>query len=194
MAPLRLFIAFAPPQNVVAPVREVVARLRAVHADVRWEDSSKYHATIKFLGDTPEDRVDGLIDALSACAALSPPLSIAFDGLGVFPNPYRPRVVWAGITDADGTLDDLHRLIDRETAALGFAVEEKLFRPHLTLGKIKGDKNVVQLLDTLKTCTLHCGPEMIGEIEIVRSILHPHGSTYTTLRSFPLSGPGPHRK
>jgi 2'-5' RNA ligase len=96
-----------------------------------------------------------------------------------------PRVVWIGIK-SDQTVLDLQAMVGRLCGEFGFPMEDRTFHPHITLGRVKETRNVVRLTEAIKTITfepieMHC-----SEIVLMKSELHPSGSIYTMLKSFPL--------
>lgn len=86
----------------------------------------------------------------------------------------------------DGILQTLHGRIDEAMAALGFPREERMFHPHITLGRVKSRKNIGSLLTLMETITFESEPVTLRELKILRSELKPAGSVYTILKSIPL--------
>ncbi len=138
---LRLFIGFETPTAVKGLVLDVIGRLRAASADVSWEREEKLHCTVKFLGSTPERRAGGVARALQGVALSAPPFRVRYRGLGCFPNRREPRILWAGIENEDGLLAQLHAGIEGAMEMLGYTKEDRAFRPHLTLGRVKSPRN-----------------------------------------------------
>lgn len=188
MAPLRLFIALETPAPVREALRVTVAGLKEANADARWESEGKLHATLKFLGDTPEERVEAVLTALERAASSTPPLTVTYSGLGFFPSPRQPRIVWAGMSEPTGALIDFQARIESAMAALGFAEETRAFHPHVTLGRVKGPRGVDALRARVETCTFDQPPITLHEVALVKSDLRPSGSVYTTLKRISLSG------
>ncbi|MFW5967030.1 MAG: RNA 2',3'-cyclic phosphodiesterase [Persicimonas sp.] len=139
----RLFIAVDLPEEVVERLVDFQADLRAVVEDredvrVKWTRPEQLHVTIKFLGDTDPDAIPALRAALEKSAADRTPFEAEAQGLGFFPDPGRPRIIWSGF-DEEGTrrLQRLHGRIERGLAALGVDQEDRPFVPHVTLGRVK---------------------------------------------------------
>ena len=112
--------------------------------DVRasWSRESSIHLTLKFLGEVPAKTVPDFSAAISRAVAGLEPFSVLLEGKGVFPRRRDPRVLWIGITDPEGKLEDLHSRVEAESFASGFAKEEKRFHPHLTLARLRSQQNV----------------------------------------------------
>src|SRR5512132_345758 len=131
---MRLFTGFDLPAEVVQNLERLVDLLRP-RARINWSPPRNLHITTKFVGEWPEGRLEELKGALSTLAA-RPPLTIAIEKLGFFPNPHAPRVFWAGV-HAGGDLTGLARDTEEALARLGIAKEERAYSPHLTLARIK---------------------------------------------------------
>jgi 2'-5' RNA ligase len=187
MPDLRLFIAVMAPESVRELLLDVVQRLDAAGADVRWEAGGKFHCTLAFLGDTPSERVGNVAAAVRRGVEGIPPFAIGYRGIGFFPGPDRPRIVWGGIEDSAGVLARAHDAIARALAAAGLPGDEKPFHAHVTLGRVHGLRHLRRLTTTAESCTLEHPPVTVREIVIVRSELKPGGSAYSVLQSVPLS-------
>ncbi len=112
------------------------------------------------------------------------PFVIELNGFGVFPDNRLPRVLWIGI---DGALDDLATLAECVGCAvvpLGFPQEDRPFRPHLTVARVKRDhREVGRALDTLGvfTAPFLCGQLPVERVTLFKSDLRPSGAVYTKL-------------
>ena len=133
---MRLFLAinFAPELRdaiaaAAAPFREAVPA-------VKWVRPALLHLTVKFLGEQPEEEVEPLRAALDEVAARHRAMELGFEGVGAFPNLRRPRVVWLGV-EANPRLELLYHDVEIACERLGFELEGKVFRPHVTLGRVK---------------------------------------------------------
>lgn len=183
---LRLFIAVQTPPQIRSQISPIIRQLKESNAEVRWEPEEKLHATIKFLGGTDEAILERISSELERVCADHGGLSLSYRGLGCFPNRQRPRVIWIGMEDMKGNLSSLHEKIESSMALLGFEREERSFRLHITLGRVKGARRLPHLLSTLETITFESQPVTINEIVIVKSELRQSGSVYTTLKTIPL--------
>jgi len=183
---LRLFVAIETIPEIREQLAEVQNVLRAAQADVRWESKEKLHVTLKFLGATGAVIVEPLTRELrAACATVAPP-TIRYKDLGMFSSRGTPRIVWAGVDDNGGGVEKLFQKIEEVTVRYGFARESRKFHPHITLGRIKGRKNLRTLLSSMETITLESQPVELHEILLMKSNLQPNGSFYSTVASFPL--------
>ncbi len=185
MPKLRLFFALETPLPIRTSVATLLGTLQESGADVRWEPTSKLHSTLRFLGDTDPQILQSLSETASRLVSASPPPRILYHGVGAFPDTRHPRVVWVGMEDIEGTLQTLHRELDRGLATLGIEPETRAFHPHLTLGRVRGERNLHHLIRLLENCTFESEPASLKELLLMKSDLHPSGSVYTILQAFP---------
>lgn len=182
----RLFIAIPTPAHLRESITRALAPLRQTRADVRWEEASKLHCTLKFLGPTPSAILPALEETLSSAARGSNVPNIIYRGIGGFPSLRDPRVLWIGMHESAGTLATLQASVEEGCAALGLPREERAFHPHVTLGRVKSLKNIQELLEMVETVTFESPATSVGTLTLIRSDLRPSGSVYTVLREFPL--------
>jgi 2'-5' RNA ligase len=184
---IRLFIAIDTPPEIMPLLSAVRDRLATTHAGVKWEPDDKLHCTLKFLGDTREEILPHIAAALGHVAASTPPFPIRYAGLGCFPDKREPRIIWAGMEDPDGTLRRLAQTVETRMAELGFKPEQRIYHPHVTLGRVKDSRRLRELLATMETVTFECSPVSVREMALVRSELKPGGSVYTPVAKVALS-------
>lgn len=135
MTTARLFAAVYPPAALAERLHAACAPLRAAAPMVRWVPAAALHCTVRFYGDVPQARWGAIAEGLAQAAAGFDPLVADVRGLGAFPTWGRARVVWAGVV-ADPKFELLHHDIEVAAMALGFEVEGRVYRPHLTLGRV----------------------------------------------------------
>jgi len=107
IAGIRAFVAILLPDDVRSALDAEIEQLRPVGRDVSWVARDNLHVTLKFLGHVAPERLDLAVSALARVAATVAGFELAIAGLGAFPSPTRPRVLWAGLTsgaDAAATL------------------------------------------------------------------------------------------
>jgi RNA 2',3'-cyclic 3'-phosphodiesterase len=180
---VRLFVAADVPEPQRRAVNDAVAAVRRESWGGRWSSPESQHVTLKFLGWTPEDRIEAVAQAAAAVAAGRRPAPVRIDGLGAFPSLRRARVLWAGVADPSGLLTGLAEDLDSTFEALGYGVEKRPFRPHLTLARWRSPVRLEGL-----------PPRPWGELEpfevrgfrLYRSRLHPHGARYEVLATLDL--------
>jgi len=135
----RLFVSVPLPQRLHEAVGEIQGELRKVlrNSSIRWVPSEQWHLTIRFLGDVEKSRIPALDAALKKAAAEVPCIKLEASGLGFFPNAARPRVIWVGITEAEGRLRLLWEKVCGACADFAESPPENEFVGHITLGRVK---------------------------------------------------------
>ena len=185
---MRLFVAINFPAALRQGLWSATESLRAGTLPVRWVEPEGMHLTLKFLGDVADDRQADLADALRRAAAASRAVTLTVAELGAFPDPRRPRVVWAGVSP-EPALELLQHQVEQAFAPLGFPSEGRPFRPHLTLGRAKRDARqaaFTQLEDLLARVSFQ-ETVTVSSVELMRSTPTRAGSTYQAVSSERLS-------
>jgi 2'-5' RNA ligase len=183
---VRLFVALDIPEAVRDSLARLSRQLRETCPSARWVRIEGAHVTLKFIGETSEDRAGRIRSAL-ASARSAGAIDIRFAGLAFSPSARRPRVLWAGI-EADSSLGALARSIEERLKPLGIPPETRDFHPHLTLARFDSPKG----LDALRAAVEKLGaPEFgsarVSEFHLYRSVLKRGGAEYTRLASFRIS-------
>ena len=200
--PVRLFLAINLPADVRRDIGEATAPLRAAAPSLAWTDEARLHLTLKFIGERPEAERAPLAEAVRRVAARHVPLELELGGLGAFPSRARPRIVWLGVAP-DPKLELLHHDVEVACAELGYEVEGRAFRPHLTLGRVREPRGrragrdaslavstAAALADAAREVRTRWAAA-VASVDLMRSELAAGGSRYTVLDAAPLLGAGP---
>jgi len=190
---LRAFIAVQLSDELKRQIGSVQEELRRELAGrIGWTNPNSIHLTLKFLGDIRESQIQPLQGVLQRAAAPAQPFSLEARGVGAFPNPRAPRVIWLGLVGGSGEMGALRRLqaeIENGTAELGFQKEARAFTPHLTLARIR-DRVDQGVLDKILAANQNraVGRFTAASVGLIRSELRPSGTVYTTLVEVPFGG------
>jgi 2'-5' RNA ligase len=103
---------------------------------IRWVNTDHMHITLAFLGDTADGTVKRVISMLESSCLGFGEVNFKISGLGVFRNIGDPRVIWAGI-ESDDKFENLFKIIKEGLGSIEITIEERQFKPHLTLGRVK---------------------------------------------------------
>jgi 2'-5' RNA ligase len=187
---IRSFLALDPPPEVRKEIGIIQGRLRKIlHGDIRWTNPESMHLTLKFFGNIFETDVERISQAVGKITAQAAPLTLEVKTVGAFPNPKRPRVIWLGINGDVERLVRLQEEIDRELLTKGFPKEDRPFKAHLTLGRIKSPGGIAGLEDlTAKADDYAAGSFTAHGLILFKSDLTPRGAVYTELVKFPFEG------
>ena len=193
---VRSFIAIPVPAEGIQALEEAANQLDAeIGRYVRWVRPEGIHLTLKFMGDISAGMVEQVLETLPTVAARFAPISLSISGMGVFPNPRRPRVLWAGVHGDLETLSVLQRAIDEGVGKLGLPKEQHSFSPHLTLGRVRRDVPEGQLRmigQAVAEGELPGAPPWTADtVNLMRTELDPAGSRHYLVGSASLaSAPG----
>jgi 2'-5' RNA ligase len=184
---MRLFLAVEFDEPLKRALREATAPLRAIVPDAGWVAEDRLHLTLKFLGEQPEAVVEPLGAMIREIASRHWPVPMRLGGVGAFPNLRRPRVIWIGIAPTP-KLELLQNDVEEGCSALGVEVEGKPFRPHLTVGRLRGteDHEAVRELGRIARAIRFRADTLVSTIELVQSTLTSAGPRYSRLAAAPL--------
>jgi 2'-5' RNA ligase len=163
-----------------------VERLRPRALDVAWVARDNVHLTLKFLGSVEAPRLQAATAALAGAVATRPAFQLAVSGLGAFPSPARPRVLWAGVAEGADAAGALAGLIDATLAPLGFDRESRPFSAHVTLGRVRAPRADPRLAGALAAGG-SAGRQRVTHVALMRSDLSTRGARYTELAALPLA-------
>ena len=190
MSLLRTFIALEIPQELQQIIHKEIAHLRnTIGTLVRWVPPGNVHLTLKFLGNISPANVDIVTQMIRAEADSCQPFVMQVSGLGCFPSPKRPRVIYIGL-QAPAELEALQHGIESATTRLGYESKERGFSPHLTIGRVRQNisaadqQKIRRALEGTQIDSL--GIARVDSVHLYNSDLKPTGSVYTRLFSAPL--------
>lgn len=168
-------------QKTLATFKSVLGAER-----IKWTDPVNIHLTLAFLGDTEEGRIKSLSGMLKERCRDFGKFSFQLKGTGVFKSLQDPRVIWIGIEPSD-KLNKLNEQIVEGLKETGFQLEERLFRPHITIGRIKSLRDT----ENLKILIGRYADKLIQKVDVnevilYESIMMPTGPLYKPLGKFEL--------
>lgn len=186
----RLFLALNLPPDVRQALHDAAAPLReatAAAGGVGWVRPDGLHLTLKFLGEVAEPAARALVDALAPVVARHAAPTLALRGVDAFPNLSRPRVVWAGV-EATPRLELLQHDVEATCATLGYEVEGRAFRPHITLGRVRPDAARASL-EGLAAAAPRVALDarvVVPTVDLMESTLLPGGARHEAVARLPL--------
>ena len=135
---MRSFIAADLPEEILQKIDKITAyfKTQIPSRSVKWVASHNLHLTVKFIGELPESKLPTAQSLIQEALKGVSPFTISLEGLGMFPNPSRPRVIWLGIQSGD-PLVTIHKSLNQRLTDLGIKPENRDFHPHLTLGRVR---------------------------------------------------------
>jgi 2'-5' RNA ligase len=188
---VRTFIAVLIPAEIRREIAVVQEGFVKVAPEVKWVAEDNYHVTMKFLGNVATDKLDGITDAIARAVEGIEEFDIEVNGAGAFPNPGRPRVVWIGVTSGHDQLAEIAKRIDKELEKLGFESEGRPFKSHITIGRVKDDRDGRALGPVMKETEVgRLGSVHVSYIALMKSELRREGPIYSVLSEIPLREAG----
>ena len=186
---MRLFLALNIPAAERRAIRDAIAPMRRAGRDIRWMHDAQLHITLKFLGDQPDDAVPPLRAALADVTANHAEFPIALGGLGAFPNLRSPRVVWLGVTP-DPKLELLQHDVERTCADLGYPLDARAFRPHITIGRARNEvpPDAARAVAAAARQVRYAASVVARSVDLMVSQLETDGAHHSLLASLPLGG------
>jgi len=151
-------------------------------APIKMVDLGNLHLTLKFLGETNEDMIENIVKAIEGSIASFGPFRISISGIGVFPNRERVKVIWVGI-DGYEPLKRISLDLDHKLDKMGFRSDKRGFKPHLTIGRVKGSgkkKEIFRVLD--RWAGYRFGKMDVKSIKLMKSQLTSAGPIYTVIK------------
>jgi RNA 2',3'-cyclic 3'-phosphodiesterase len=186
---IRAFIALKTPalwdEKLGALQRDLKSQFGA--SAFRWVKPEHIHITLRFFGWLNTTEADRLRPLLSEIASPHQPFSLTCEGLGAFPNIHRPRVFWVGLKGDLERAASLQREIIAASEAFGDPPEDRPFKPHLTLARLKEpDRRQITDLEQVVSRGFQIDEVWtVSELLFMQSHLSPQGSTYETLARYP---------
>ncbi len=178
---MRLFIALPLPPEVEESLGKIIFVLKQKRGRVKWVNSKNIHLTMKFLGETDEIKLDGICQSLSRIALKHKSIISIIDRIGGFPNLKHPRVIWAGLRENIDRLEAVASDVEAEMAGFGFEPENRPFKSHLTLGRVKDNSDLHELTKYLESNQFPPERVLFDRIVLFKSVLTPTGPIYERL-------------
>jgi RNA 2',3'-cyclic 3'-phosphodiesterase len=177
----RLFYAFELPEELRSRIGEHVRMVREAVPDAvaTWIRTENIHLTVKFFGMVSTDRIESISKTAERVAGQFAPITVSIGGTGVFPRASRPQVLWIGVGDLRGTLAAFQAELENEFAGIGLLKEEREFRPHLTIARIRRPEKVKDLGQVHLNSEVRRENVVLDNLVLFRSELSKQGSTYT---------------
>lgn len=150
------------------------------------------HLTLRFIGDTPKEDVSKVIRAMESTAFACAPFTLFAEGMGVFPDIKKARVIWSGVRGEIDLLETVQKTLEKNLGQTGIKTINRRFTPHFTLGRFQGRVNsrtistIIQNLGQLVSDTCR-----IKSMVLFKSDLTHWGAVHTPLFKVEFTGNTP---
>ena len=179
--PIRCFIAVEiQDDTVISKIREIQNFLASTDADVKLVEPENIHLTLKFLGDVDESRLEYVKNIVKDENV--EPFVMNLHGIGVFPNLRRPRIIWVGISNGVESLAGIFLKLESILFKQGFPKENRVFNPHITIGRVRSNRNLNLFGKTISEyANTPFGEIVVNSIILKKSVLSSRGPIYSNL-------------
>jgi RNA 2',3'-cyclic 3'-phosphodiesterase len=185
---MRIFVAIVPPIEI----REILGQVRNAAADlearrIRWTATENLHITVKFLGEVSDPQIPAVCSAISS-TDLGRPFELRPVGVIGLPERGPHRILAAAMEGDIAAAKALAESIDSACHAIGFPLESRPFRPHVTLARAGREpfrltaEEVVAARKLLQDSSF-----IVEELVLMESTLLPTGPKYGSAARFSLS-------
>lgn len=181
----RLFISAEIPEEIKSKIKFLRNQIISPDNSIKWEEDSKLHITLKFLGDVEISKIREIEEKLRIIISDTNKISCYINKFGMFYRNNIPSILWIGITEKF-ILGKISENINTEFYSLGFPKEKKILRPHITIARLKGKEHQSEI-DKLIEYKIPKINFEIEKINIVKSLLFRSGSKYEIIKSFKLN-------
>lgn len=179
---IRTFIAIELNPQAHDELAGLQENLKRAGADVKWVEPRNIHLTLRFLGDVEPKKTEEVKKTLAEIAAGFRPFELIIKDVGAFPDLSSPRVIWAGVGLGAAESIGIAEAIETRLRAAGIPEGERKFHPHITLGRVRNQKNCERLRKTIEAARFEAGSKIkVDHLTLFRSQLTPKGPVYTPL-------------
>ncbi|HLS89020.1 MAG TPA: RNA 2',3'-cyclic phosphodiesterase [Sphingobacteriaceae bacterium] len=186
MTAVRTFAALPISPEAAQALAGVRARWGRDLPMVRWVAPANYHITLQFFGDVEQPVLAELRSALGESLAGAAAFTVELAGLGAFPSPAAPRVLWAGCRQGSRELADLARRVAEAGASVGLSLQDRRFHPHVTLARLRRPQP--EAWTRLAAAAEQVwGRWPAAQVNLYSSRLTPQGPIYKIIDRWPLS-------
>ena len=187
---LRLFVAAHLPDRWLEALARAQEELRRQGLGLRFVRPEGIHLTLKFLGETDQQRLPAITGALASAVSGVRSFDVELGAPGTFGPRRRPRVVWYGITGDSAALVALHRAVEGALTPLGYAPEGRPFAPHLTLARVPDTLPADEAERIVRAVARLTSPGVeslhVTSISLMSSQLGPGGARYSVVETWRL--------
>jgi RNA 2',3'-cyclic 3'-phosphodiesterase len=177
---MRLFIASKVSSGFKKEISRIIDFLSASTTKVKWAGNGNLHFTYHFLGECDEASFALANRAVSALPKMTP-FTIKLNEIGAFPDIRRPSIIWAGVADEKENIKRIWQYLADNLINSGFKLDKRTYIPHLTLGRIKDQRNIDDIKQRISTVKFKPVETTISSVELIKSELTPNGPIYSTL-------------
>jgi len=171
----RVFIGIPVDKHSQKHIDSLLKPIKNLSQDIRWIPGNNRHLTLAFLGDKPISEIELLLRQFDETYRYEARFQYSLSTLTRFPNSRGRIIALAGALT--GPLDNLFQITRRLLQINDFEFDQKKFRPHITLARIRHPKRLKTTFDQSIDIRLD-----ITNVTLYQSTLTENGSIYSPLK------------
>ncbi len=171
----RVFIGIPIDENSQQQINEALKSIENSQLDVSWVPAGNRHLTLAFLGNIPGFVVENLMQLIDETYQQETRFQYNISTLKRFPG-LKGRII-ALVGDPVRRLNNLFQITLELLQRNNIEFDQKEFRPHITLGRIRRAKHVKTDFDRCMDLSLN-----IDTIVLYQSTLTGSGPVYSILK------------
>lgn len=175
---MRAFIAIKLSYEVINEICKLQASLKNYAIRGRWTHKDNLHITLKFLGEIDVKNITKIKNSLETAVRGFAPFDVKLDKIGCFKGDSEFRVLWVGIEHNDN-LEQLHYNIDEELSKVGFKIEDRAFKSHITIAR--NISFTIDIEEIYKISQIKSGSFLVNEIFLMESKIEDNRRKYIPL-------------
>jgi 2'-5' RNA ligase len=181
---MRTFLALELPENIKDELADLKDELQKYSKDkVKWIPRENLHITLQFIGKTyPED-----IKEIAAYTAQHfqkiGSVEMESPRLQIIPSR-NPRIIWVSLLTENKQIFKVSKRIKRKLEQLGYELDKKPLKLHVTLGRVK-KRLPENFINFVLTRDIKFSKFKVPEMVLYRSYLKPTGPVYEKLVQIP---------
>ncbi len=169
--------------SLLTRIVNIQNRLESDIGRLKMVERQNIHFTLRFFDNISNVIAERMYQALAQIEFH--PFTIKLEGVGAFPSPRRPNVIWIGVSDGREQIVTLKKEIDNRLTTIGFKPEGK-FAVHATIARVKFIQNTDKLMKILESLSKeHVGTMTVNCFRLTQSTLTPTGPIYKTFWELP---------
>jgi len=185
---IRSFLAFPISGILQEKLEQIIQALQTSCADVKWVSPKNIHLTLKFLGEVPQEDLKTISSLVRERCSGFHPVNSYLSGIGAFPDLRFPKIIWAALNDPNKEIQAMADALQEDLGKIGLPKEDRPFKAHLTLGRLKSQVHIKNLLSTLQQMdVVDKTQETLDRVILYKSTLTTQGPIYEALEEFKIT-------
>ena len=180
---MRLFLGIPLPDDLLDVIEKYESNKEFKKFKITWIKRDNLHITLKFLGEVQGEKLNLIKINLSKALKGYQFFYLKPVDINAFPSDHNLRMISLNFEPLL-QLSKIVNYIEIALEALGFSKEARLFRPHVTLSRLKDKIDKEKLLEIFKKNKFEFDKIRVDKIILYESILDKHGAKYCVVEEY----------